>query len=310
MAKPRNKVMDSLAYLAVRLGAMGVHMLGPNGAYGLAKLAGRAFFALDRKHRRIAEGQIRLSYPDWDDGRVRRCARGSFEALALLGVEMLLTPRLIHLNRWRRHIRLHNFQEMLDLLLAGRTGVIVLMGHFGNWEVGGYTLATLGFPSVSVARPLDNPYLNEFLLGVRQRTGQRIVDKGGATAEAGPTLEAKGILGLIADQDAGKRGVFVDFFGRPASTFRSIALLARTYEVPVAVTYAKRTGRPFQFELGVQRIIHPHEWADKDDEVRWLTQTYTAELEAVVRTAPEQYLWAHRRWKHRPGGGKAEGGIG
>ena len=121
-------------------------------------------------------------------------------------------------------------------------------------------------------------------------------------------LADRGSLAFIVDQDAGRRGMFVDYFGRPASTFKSIALVALRYDVPVMVVYTKRTGA-FRFEVGVQRIIEPSEWADVADPIRWLTQEYTRELENAVRTAPEQYLWAHRRWKHRPDGTTAPGGI-
>jgi Kdo2-lipid IVA lauroyltransferase/acyltransferase len=74
------------------------------------------------------------------------------------------------------------------------------------------------------------------------------------------------------------------------------------HEVPVIVGYGRRTAKNFQFEIGIQQIIEPSEWADKDDPMTWLTQEYTKALEDSIRTAPEQYLWVHRRWKHRPKG--------
>jgi demethylmenaquinone methyltransferase/2-methoxy-6-polyprenyl-1,4-benzoquinol methylase len=106
-------------------------------------------------------------------------------------------------------------------------------------------------------------------------------------------------VGFIADQDAGRKGAFVDFFGRKASTYKIIALMAMQYEVPVVIGYGKRLDEDDHFEIGIERIILPHEWAGKDDPVLWITQEYTAALEQVIRRAPEQYLWVHRRWKHR-----------
>src|SRR5207302_3983874 len=99
-------------------------------------------------------------------------------------------------------------------------------GHYGNWEVLGYMLATLGFDTTSVARPLDNRYVNRWLLGVRERKGQRIIDKRGAMTDIAPLLDRGGTVAFIADQDAGRKNLFVDFFGRKASTYKSIGLLA------------------------------------------------------------------------------------
>ncbi len=307
MARPRNKYIDYLQYLGLRLFAMFIHMFDVQTNYRTARWIGELLWRIDRKHRRIAREHLRLSFPDWPERRIERIARKSMYNMVYLALEVLLTPRLITPNRWRRHIRPKNISESVRLLVRQETGMVLLAGHFGNWEVVGYLMATLGFPTVSVARPLDNPYINDYLMGVRERTGQSILHKKGATANAADVLRQRGSLAFIADQDAGRRGLFVDFFGRPASTYRSIALLARQYDAPIAVGYGKRLSDKFEFEAGIKRIIHPSEWAGREDEVTWITQEFTRELEEIVRSAPEQYLWVHRRWKHRPDGSKADG---
>jgi KDO2-lipid IV(A) lauroyltransferase len=115
--------------------------------------------------------------------------------------------------------------EPFQYVAAGNP-VILVTGHFGNWEMMGYSMAAMGFPPTAVARPLDNPYLNDHILALRQRTGLKILFKEGMTDEAMADLRRGRPLGLIADQDAGRRGFFVDFFGRPASTYKSIGLWA------------------------------------------------------------------------------------
>ncbi len=307
MARPRKKYIDYLQYLALRLFAAFVHMFDVRTNYRTARWIGEILWRIDRRHRRIACEHLRLSFPDWPEDRILRVARKSIYNMAYLAIEVLFTPRLITPNRWRRHIRPKDIGETLRLLVRQETGMILLTGHFGNWEVIGYMMATLGFPTVSVARPLDNPYINEFLMGVRERTGQSILHKKGAMASTSEILQRRGALAFIADQDAGRRGLFVDFFGRPASTYRSIALLARQHNVPIAVGYGKRLSNKFEFEAGIKRISQPSEWADQEDEITWITQEFTRELEEIVREAPEQYLWVHRRWKHRPDGSKAPG---
>lgn len=300
MGKPRNKYADYAQYLALRLFTMFVHMFGWEANYRTARVMGDLMFKFDRRHRDRALEHLRFSFPDWTEEKRRQVARASMRNLVYLFLEVLFTTRLITPGRWRRHITLTNMSETIRLLLQHKTGLIMLTGHFGNWEVVGYMMATLGFPTVSVARRLDNPYVNEYILGIRERTGMTIVDKSGATSSVEETLRNHGVVGFIADQDAGRKGEFVDFFNKKASTYKIIALMAMEYQVPVVIGYGRRLDEEYHFEIGIQRLIFPHEWADKENPVHWITQEYTTALEQAVRRAPEQYLWVHRRWKHRP----------
>jgi KDO2-lipid IV(A) lauroyltransferase len=302
MAKPRNKYLDYTVYIALRLFAMFVHMFDWQTNYRTGAWLGNLLFRVDRRHRTRAIAHLRLSFPDWPEEKYKSVARASLRNLVYLGLEVLFTTRLITPGQWRKHITLTNMADTIRLLMARKTGLIMLTGHFGNWEVLGYTMAALGFPSVSIARRLDNPYIDKYIFGIRSKAGQMIIDKRGAAATAPGVLADHGAVGFIADQDAGKKGTFVDFFGRQASTYKSIALLAMEFDAPIVVGYGKRLREHYQFELGVQRLIWPKEWKDKDDPLTWITQEYTKALEDVIRTAPEQYLWVHRRWKHRPKG--------
>ncbi len=302
MAKPRNDTLDRLTYLALRLVSMILHCFPVNANLATARLIGEIMYRIDRKHRDRAMANLRRSFPDKPDVELHHLARRSMQHLIMLGVEVLFTTRLIHLDTWRRYIKLQNLTEALELLVRAKSPLIMLTGHYGNWEILGYTLATLGFESASVARPLDNPYINHWLLGVRQKQGQRILDKKGATGEITDILDQGGVVGFIADQNAGSKGLFVEFFHRQASTYKSIALLAMRYECPVVIGYGRRLGDRFQFELGVTDIIYPRDWREQADPLRYITQRYTSAIESFVRDDPGQYLWVHRRWKSRPKG--------
>ncbi|MFP4105350.1 MAG: lysophospholipid acyltransferase family protein [Phycisphaerae bacterium] len=300
--KTRNPIADYLVYVALRLFETVVHILGVSTSYAIARFFGDLMYKFDRKHRRIAMEHLRRSFPDWDEPRRAKVARECCHELMFFGLELMLTTRLVNLWRWKRYIRLRDMSEPLRMVIERERGMIFLTGHYGNFEVAGYTMATLGLPTVSVARMQDNRYLNEHLLGIRQKKGQTILDKKGATAEIPNLLQQGEVVCLVADQDAGRKGVFVDFFGRKASTYKSFGLMAMNFNVPVVVGYGRRLGDTYKFEVGVQRIIQPEEWADKDDPLRWITEQYTHALEDIVREQPGQYWWFHRRWKHRPRG--------
>ena len=303
---PRNKLIDLAQYVGLRLVSMGLHCFPVTANLATAKWLGSFMYAVDRRHRQRALTNLARSFPDMPEPRRRVLAERSMQQLFMLFVEVLFTTRLVRLDTWADHVELTDFRDVLALLMKRHQGLIMLTGHYGNWEILGYVLAVLGFETTSIARPLDNPYVNEWLLGVRQRMGQRIVDKKGATADVTKALEAGGAIGIIADQNAGTKGIFVDFFGRKAATYKSIGLLAMQYNVPVVIGYARRSQDQFRFTVGAQDIIYPADWADQDDPLRYITQRYTRAIEDFVRADPGQYLWVHRRWKTRPKGEAAE----
>ena len=101
-----------------------------------------------------------------------------------------------------------------------------------------------------------------------------------------------------SDQDAGQRGLFVDFFGQPASTHKAIALLALEHKVPMLVCGMPRLDG--KYHLWAIDVIYPEDYEKATDPVRAITQRFTTDLETLIRIAPEQYFWLHRRWKHAP----------
>jgi KDO2-lipid IV(A) lauroyltransferase len=178
--------------------------------------------------------------------------------------------------------------------------MIFLSGHYGNWELAGYVFGLFGFPTVSIARTLDNLYLDRYLRTFRERTGQALIPKKGGFDQMVEVLQSGRVLSFLADQDAGQRGLFVDFFGRPASTHKAIALLAIEHRAPVVVGVARRIGPGFRYQIRCEDIIDPADLTGTAEDVRLLTQRFTSALERLIRQDPTQYLWLHRRWKHQP----------
>ena len=211
-------------------------------------------------------------------------------------LEVAHAPRKIHETNWRRYIRLKDSDRLVRLLLDDRPTLIVT-AHFGNFEVAGYVLALLGFPTYTVARTLDNPYLDRFLNRFRGQTGQYIIPKNGGYDQILDVLGRGGAMTLLADQYAGRKGCWVEFFDRPASAYKAIALLALDNDAPVVITSARRLGGPLHLELATRAVADPRQVQDDLGTIRELTQWYTSRLEEFIRQTPEQYWWLHRRWK-------------
>jgi Kdo2-lipid IVA lauroyltransferase/acyltransferase len=300
MKRPRNRTLDYLAYLGVRLVVGIAQALSIEQSYAFADFLAGILYRVDKRHRKVAMENLRLAFGEqYSEAQRDRIVRGVYQHFCRMMMEMLHIPRKLHLTDWRDRIALVGHAPILDRLLKGGPMVMVT-GHFGNWEMAGYLFGVFGFPPNSVARALDNPHLDRFLRSFRERTGQKLIPKTGGYDQMLAVLREGGVLSFLADQDAGQRGMFVEFFGRPASTHKAIALLAIEHNAPVVVGYARRIGPGFRYEVGCEALIEPEEWTGTADDARLLTQRYTAALERVIRRDPEQYLWLHRRWKHQP----------
>jgi KDO2-lipid IV(A) lauroyltransferase len=297
--KKHNPTMDLLVYLALRILVVFVYLFDVETNLNTACFLGRMLWKHYHRGRNRALENLRASFPEKDEKWIWEVGRRSFEHIVMLAVDVLFTPRLVRRYNWRNYSRYKNVERTKWLMQEGR-GLLIVGGHYGNFEIVGYLMGLFGFNVYSIARPLDNKFINNYLYGVRRRMGQKIIDKKGAAELMAKTAASGATLCFIADQDAGKKGIFVDFFGRKASTYKSIGLIAITNNIPIVVGYSRRIGNHFYFELGVNRIIFPEEWTNKEDPLEWITTEYTKAIENFVREDPTQYWWLHRRWKHRP----------
>jgi KDO2-lipid IV(A) lauroyltransferase len=259
---------------------------------------GLAWARLDVRHLAIAAENLRRAFPDWDEARVDRTARGVYAhfgtvILDLLWMEGRPVEELLALAD------LDGVEHLQNARAAGR-GVISPSAHFGNWEVQAVASVPLVGPVASIARPLDNPALDRRLVALRTSTGNTVIYKQKALAHVMKTIRDGGIVAVLIDQNVQEKdGIFVRFFGRPASTTTVAAAVAlKTGCAIVPVHCALQPNGRYLMSYGP-----PVEWAGsgrRDEDVAALTQHLTTLVEGWVRERPEQWLWLHRRWKTQP----------
>jgi KDO2-lipid IV(A) lauroyltransferase len=300
--KKRPAAVDYAIYLLIRVVMCLVQALSWRGALALARGIAWLAHRVDRRHRSIATENVRLAFPELSDARVDQIVRQSYDHLAAMMIEMVRVPRTLRKSNIYTYVR-HQSEDAKNVLLdygALRQPKMVVTGHFGNWEVLSYGIGLVGIKAGIIARRLDNPYLDRFIGTFRRRHGHELLDKNDDYPRILQALVDGIGLGIVGDQDAGSKGQFVDFFGRPASTFKSIALLSLEYNAPILVLGAARVGHPLQYLIYFEDEIHPAEYAERPDAVRLITERYTRALERMIRRHPEQYFWLHRRWKSQP----------
>jgi len=341
MSRHKKKIPEwahTPVYWAIR-SAMAVTSIGDLAwTIEMARSAARAFGSapFNRKRLRRAQENLAVAFPEWSAEQRREYALKSYEHLFTLFVETIAMPRLLSEDGWAEHVRLGSMQDSVRELLSRvapgsgqQRPCVLITGHSGNWELIGYTMALLGFPMHALFRPPDMKPVDRWLRRTRQSRGLVLVDKFGA-AQSLPKLMDQGYpVGFVADQNGGHRGVFVPYFDRLASAYKSIGLLALKYEAPIICGQARRLvwerdsmvsssvtgagggaeshvgfqtwrGEPFRYQIDVVDVIHPGDWADQPDPLFYVTARYRRAIETMVRRAPEQYLWMHRCWKSRP----------
>lgn len=291
--------MDYCVYLLVRVFICLVQSMRYETCRTIAKELAYLAAEIVGIRRKLVDENLRHAFPDMSPAQRRELTLKMWEHLFQLVIEVAHSPRKIHDVNWRKIVDLVDVEKAHRLLCEDRP-LIFVTGHFGNFEIGGYLLGLLGYPTYTIARKLDNPYLNDFVEEFREITGQHILSKNDGAEPVMEVLERNETLTLLADQHAGRRGYWIDFFGRPASAYKAIAVMSLKYNAPVAVCYATRlSDRPMHFRMKIAGIYDPKKPIPGIESVKDITQWYSSLLEEGIREQPDQYWWIHNRWKSR-----------
>ena len=263
----------------------------------LGRRIGDLGYAVLRRRRRIALANLACAFPALTP-RARRCvARRSFQHLGMVLTEVLFVLRR-PLARVTEQITLEGMDHVRDVFERhGRA--LVLTAHLGNWELLTLTPALTGYPLAVVARALDSPTLNVWADRIRRTVGVDVIDKREALRPVLAALRRGRLVGVLLDQNASRReGVFVPFFGRLASTSRALAVLAIRTRTPIVPAFTRRMA-PGRHVITVHPAL-PLPPETDETAVLALTARCTEVIENAVRATPEQWLWAHDRWRTRP----------
>jgi KDO2-lipid IV(A) lauroyltransferase len=250
------------------------------------------------RRRRIALANLRTAYPDLDRVALRRLARGSYQHLGLVLMEVC--HLLVHpVERFLARVVVEG-RGHLDEVMRRHGRALVMSAHLGNWELLPLVLGLSSYPATIVMRPLDRPALNLVTRRMRQKTGIEVIDKRGALRPLLRALARGTVVGFMVDQNATRaESVFVPFFGKPASTSRAMAVLALRTGTPIVPLFTRRE-RGGAHRVVYQPPIEPSSVLATGDPIAALTRRCAETIEIAIREAPEQWLWIHDRWRTRP----------
>jgi KDO2-lipid IV(A) lauroyltransferase len=262
----------------------------------LGRAFGRLAFRLDKRHRMVALENYRHAYPD--SGHPEDVIRKCYEFFGAYMLDLLNSFPRFDSNRMNDY-EIEGFEHVEDAYRK-KKGVILFSAHHGAWELNALAQALKGYPMGLVVRRLDNPYLEQMLDRLRCSTGNFTIDKKqGFRPMLKALREGKGLAVLMDQNVTTEDRVFVDFFGRPASTTPAVALLKLKTDCElIPVSGYQIPGDRYHFVYGspVQIVLS----GNRDQDVLQITQECTSRLETAIREHPECWLWMHRRWKTQP----------
>ena len=247
--------------------------------------------------RDVALENLRHAFPDKSMPELERIAHDSYRHWGGVGAEY---ARLTRFNRryYNKYIKLEG-QDVLDASVATGKGGLVISGHFGNWEMIGAAASVVGYDVTYIVATQSNKLVDKLMDDVRKYHGIEIWKTREAPRGMMKSLKNNRFIAVMIDQDAGKDCVFVDFFGRKASTHRGPAVFHLKTGAPLMMSSCIRQKGP-HYVIKFEDITLPEYEGTRDEINTQIVAYLTSLLEAKIREHPEQYFWMHKRWKTRP----------
>lgn len=274
-----------LTYVLLTLFSRWLISLSHSGRKHVADILARIAYHWIGKRKDEALANIILAFPELSRLHQKQILRSSYRYFSRNSVQFLALP-----NSYRRCEIEVRGKQLLDDALSKGNGLLFITGHCGAWEIMSAWCGYNNYPFFAVAARQKNLGANQFFQDLRERTGIKHIYRKSPIETMYTVLEQNGILCLAADQDAGRKGIFVKFFGKTASTPRGPALFHLKTKAPMVFGSVFRSGNN-KYIFDIENINPP----EKTPEA--ITQEFTTFLEKKIKEFPEQYFWFHRRWK-------------
>lgn len=294
----KDYIIDFLGFLILKAMIMLFWFMPLSWVLFIGRRLGDVVYLLNHKRRMIAYSNLKSAFPEKDFRQLRRINRRHFENLGMNVMELIKIPS-IEKKYFDRYIELRNVKRIRDVI-DHNNGVILLTAHFGNWELAPLVAKINGLTVLVFAREQKYVRLNSFLNKYREASGCKVITKGFSVRDIIKTLNSKGIVGMLSDQDAGSTGVFVDFLNRPASIAKGVVVFAQKTKAKIMPNFIWRDKK---FTRHIIQVHEPVELTDTGNEEKDLKvdlQRMADLLADYVRKFPDQWLWSHKRWKSTP----------
>src|SRR5512138_3787572 len=254
--------------------------------------------------RRVVLENLRLAFPEKSEAERRAIARSTYRNLGQMIPDFLRVPFLSREEVER--IFVYDGWECYEAARARGTGVVACTGHFGNFDLLAAAHTLRGVPITMISRQMGKSRANDLWRAIRRRSGveELLVTSGETLRAATRSLKAGRVLGYVIDQNQAQRhAIFPTFFGVPAATAATPAVLSRRSGAAVVFCLSVPLGDG-RHRVVIEGPLEPPDTGDRARDDLAFVQDLNDRLERWVRLHPDRWYWLHRRWKTRPEGGE------
>lgn len=300
MLVAKKKPYRFLVYLLARAGVLILTVLPRPLALALARLAGHLGYALISRQRNKILENLRFAYgKEKTEEEIRRIARDVLGHVIRTGVDFLQFTRM-PASKAAAFIDMGGADSFCKDILQEGKGLIIMTAHLGNWELLAGSFGLRGFQGAVVGRRIYYEPYNRWIVRLREAVGVRTIYSHEAVRRVREHLRRNEIVGLLPDQDMDNvRGIFVNFFGKPAYTSVAPVKFAMGAGTPLLPAFLVRTEND-RYRLVFGDLLRPGVEGDRDRAVRKYTEAWTQSFEKIIRQYPEQWAWMHNRWRTTP----------
>lgn len=289
---------NEIEYVAVLALVRIFRFLPRRACIAVARSIAMAFYRLSARHRRNTIRHLTIAFGhEKSDREIRRIAKNMFRHFAAAAVDTIRTPLMLA-EGLDRYITVDHIEYLEEAAQKNR-GMILLTGHYGNWELLGAWMTWKNYPLRVIGSPLPNPKLNRLLVETRNQAGYLNIERGKELKTLIRTLKEGYPLGILMDQDTRVKGVFADFFGRKANTPVGPIVLARRFNVPVIPGFMHME-KDLTYHIEFFPPLVFSNTGDPEKDLMADIENCNRIYETVILRHPEQWVWMHRRWKRRP----------
>jgi KDO2-lipid IV(A) lauroyltransferase len=292
-------MVSFLIYSVLRLFSLFINLLPEDFSLRTGRQLGRMMFCIDRGHRKIALENLHLAFgKEKSEEELLAIARRTFENLGMMAVEFFRIPRM-DVESFKKKVKIEGLEEALELF-GRRKGILLLLSHFGNWEMMGIMSKLIGDSIMVIAKPMKkNKRIDQFITKIRNAAGLEVISSIKASRIVIKALSQNRVVGILIDQRAKRsEGIWADFFGKKAPTTPGLAVLAMKTGAPVVPVFMVRDGFG-KHRLVIQEPLELVHTGDIKKDVEANTQLFNHTLESMIRQYPDQWFWVHRRWERK-----------